>query len=169
MVEAIVAMSVIIVGLLGAFTLSSISVGLNRVVSDRYVAVNLANEGIELVKNLIDKNITTGDHVDWNAGFPVDGDYEADYDDNFSKSYNDIDFLCFDKNNGHYYYNSECTPSNSTTFKRKITIKSVSSDHVMVVSRVDWISRGSNFDFEVQGDFYNLKSFKKSVINSIGL
>ena len=54
MVEAMVAMSVIVIGLLGVFALSSNSISLNRVAADRYIAVNLANEGIELVKNLIE-------------------------------------------------------------------------------------------------------------------
>lgn len=182
-IETIVALSIVVIGLLAVFALTSSSIGLNRVAADRYVAVNLANEGIELVKNLIDKNITDVANPAWNnlSGFQGNGDYEIDYDDGSLKKLDgDARFLSFG-NSRYYYCDSDCEANKKleTTFSRKIIITKIETgtdeygakeyDHVKVVSRVDWTSRKSKFDFEVQDDFYNLKGFKKGVIHSIGL
>ena len=55
MVEAIIALSLINISLLGVFVLLSNSIGTNREVADKYVAINLASEGIEIVKNIVDR------------------------------------------------------------------------------------------------------------------
>ena len=62
LVESVVAMTIVVVGLLGIFSLLSQSLSLNRVVGDRYVGTYLAAEGIEVVKNIIDNN--AGRYVD---------------------------------------------------------------------------------------------------------
>src|SRR4030042_2492611 len=51
LIEALVAVSLMMVGMLGVFGVLSQSLGLNRVAADQYIAVNLASEGIELIKN----------------------------------------------------------------------------------------------------------------------
>ena len=79
LVEAMVAMSVLLVGVLGIFSLMSQSIKLTRTLNDQYVATYLAAEGIEIVKNLLDSNILT-DPGAWNAnGFSIDACYELDY------------------------------------------------------------------------------------------
>ncbi|MBU4348665.1 hypothetical protein KJ671_04160 [Patescibacteria group bacterium] len=168
MIEAIVALSIITIGIMGVFTLTSRSISLNRVTADRYVAVNLANEGIELVKNLIDRNIMTLDSEEetmaWNniPGFDADiSEYEIDYDDTELSSV-DGDSLCFSLS-GYYRYESNCEEKNKTNFKRIITITNKSSDHIEVVSKVFWTSRGGTYDFSVKDDFYNLQAFKYNV------
>ena len=133
MVEAMVALSVIIVGVLGVFTLTSRSLSLNKVDADKYVAVNLANEGVELVKNLLDKNIMD-DTEPWNY-LPCDGSgsacppdsnprlYEMGYDDSYVTplaSESAARPLFFSaKGNGYYRYDQQ-TGDAPTNFKRKI-------------------------------------------------
>ena len=48
LIEAMVAISIVTVGLLGIFSVLSRSLSLNRTVADNYVAANLAAEGIEI-------------------------------------------------------------------------------------------------------------------------
>src|SRR3989344_7063024 len=76
LVEAMVALGVITVGLLGMLELLSNSLSLNRVAADQYTGTYIASEGIEIIKNLIDKNVIAG--APWNTGFS-NGFYEADY------------------------------------------------------------------------------------------
>jgi len=78
-VEAMIAISVMVIGLLGIFSLTSQSLGLYRVAYEQYVAVNLAAEGIEVVKNMIDTNVIAGS-VQWNEGLAIDGDFGIQYD-----------------------------------------------------------------------------------------
>ena len=56
LIEAIIAITIAVVGLLGIFSLLSRSLSLNRVVADRFVASYLVAESIEIVKNLVDNN-----------------------------------------------------------------------------------------------------------------
>lgn len=173
MVEAMVALSVIVVALLSVFTLTTQSLGLNRVAADRYVAVNLANEGIELVKNLIDKNVMGYESkVLWNKDVDEDGIFEIDYndpgltpltlnDENFAK--NNARQLYFSKGAGGFY-RYEDDPNLSigvnTDFKRIIKIKIIKPYHIHVISKVFWISRGASYEFSVEDDFYDLQLFK---------
>lgn len=79
LIEAMVAMSVLMVGVLGIFALMSQSIRLTRMINDQYVATYLAAEGIEIVKNLLDSNVLT-DPGAWNAhGFSSDACYAIDY------------------------------------------------------------------------------------------
>lgn len=79
LVEAMVSMSVLMVGVLGIFALMSQSIKLTRMINDQYVATYLAAEGIEVVKNMIDSNVLT-DVGAWNAnGFDASACYELDY------------------------------------------------------------------------------------------
>ena len=82
-VEAMVALGVLVVGFLGLLTLLANSLGLTRVVSDTYVANYLALEGVEIVKNVVDANIAHGQNLNedcaWNAGFEGEASYEADW------------------------------------------------------------------------------------------
>jgi len=153
MVEAMVALSVITIAVMGMFTLTSRSISLNRVTADRYVAVNLANEGVELVKNLIDRNIMIDGP--WNdiLGFNGTGSYEIDYNDlSLSEINGDENYLYFNPDSSGYY-----------RFKRIITITNNSPEHIEVISKVYWTSRGGIYDFSVKDDFYDLKSFKFNV------
>ncbi len=164
MIEAMVALSVITVGILGVFTLTSSSIGFNRVAADRYVAVNLANEGMELTKNLIDKNIMD-DIAPWNRlpGFSGSGNYEIDYNDSALVPLNSTGrFLFFSKDgSGYYRYQQPEFPNDKKTeFRRIISIENINNNHIKVISKVYWSSRGSSYDFGVEDHFYNLKIFK---------
>jgi len=80
LIEAMVAMSVATVGLLGAFTLLSFSLRLNRDVNDKFIAVSLATEGLEIVKNLLRHNAITTNP--WNAGnCLLEGSHEMDWNE----------------------------------------------------------------------------------------
>lgn len=147
--EALVALTVILVGMLGVFALISQSLGLTRVVADRYVASNLAAEGVEIVKNIIDTNYLR--NQPWNTGL-APGDYEVDYQDS-SLGPNLNRNLNFDSNTGLYSYRA----GQPSRFQREIKI-SWSSDgqQVQVNSIVRWITRGGgNFDVNVEDHFFN--------------
>ena len=55
LIEMLVAMSIIVVALLGILALINRSLGLNRVTAEHYTATYLASEGIELVRNLFER------------------------------------------------------------------------------------------------------------------
>jgi len=162
MVEALVAISIILVGILGVFTLTSSSISINRIDADRYVAINLAKEGIELVKNLLDKNII--DELPWNnlPGFSMDGDYKIDYDDTLLSGWTLSSLLFFSKDSGGYRYPE--IGDEETNFNRKITIDNVDDKHIKVTSTVYWASKNIDYEFSAVNYFYDLAEFKWNLL-----
>jgi hypothetical protein len=150
LVEAMVAIGLVVIGLLGVFALLSQSLGLRRVVSERYIATYLAAEGVELVKNIIDTNYIQG--IVWNQGIDS-GDYLIDYDGGLQPTIAPASPLLYNESTGIYSYNS----GNPTRFKRLINI-TLSSDgeNITVNSIVDWQTRGGGeFSVNLEDHFYN--------------
>lgn len=150
LVESIIAISVITIGVVAMLSLISRSLSLNRVVTDRYVAANLAAEGIELTKNLISHNLLTGEA--WNKGFSTSqGEYEIDYRGVALQPWSDR-FLKFDGTTYQY------ADGNLTTYKRRIVVEPIGSpiDEMRVNAIVSWTSRGNaNFSVNLEDHFFN--------------
>ncbi len=143
LIEAMIAVGVTTVGLLGVFSLLSQSMGLNKVAADQYVGAYLAAEGIEVVKNIIDTNAYQGGAA-WNTGVS-DGTYAVQYDTKGPLSSSAVDVpLKFDPVTSTYNYNV----GTDTNFKRAIKITSLRFDsfgrpsELEVDSTVTWNSRG---------------------------
>jgi len=153
LVEAIISISILIVGLLGIFVVISQSLGLYRIAYEQYIASNLAAEGIEVVKNMIDSNSIDGT-VPWNQGLATDGDYGVQYDSRALDGTITNKNILYNENTGLYNYDTG-TPTN---FKRVITTKNISVDEIQVNSVVSWKSRGG-FDYVVnlEDRFFNWK------------
>jgi len=157
-IEVMVAIFIITAGMLGAFSLIQRTIFFTVTNSSRITAAYLAQEGIEIVRNIRDSN--------WlEAGVPWDdlldaGDYEVDYNDADLGPYHDRYLLRVDGVSvGFYSYDS----GSPTRFKRKITIGkedlSVSSggiyDKMTVSVLVEWQERGTLRQIIVQENLYN--------------
>lgn len=148
LIESWVAISILVVGFLGIFTLLSRSLSLNNVVSSQYIASNLAAEGIEVVKNLIDGNIIQ--YQSWNEGIAT-GSYEISFDSQ-SLEPNKKRFLLLDSSANTYNYQS----GQPTPYKREIIIANIGSDEIQVNSIVKWTTRGGgNFEVNLEDHFLN--------------
>jgi type II secretory pathway pseudopilin PulG len=92
LIEALVALTVLTIGFVGIVTLLAKSFQLNRITSEDTQATYLAEEGVELVKNLADHDVYAGiagggsGVTNWGASFPPAGSfcanncyYEIDY------------------------------------------------------------------------------------------
>lgn len=153
LIEAIIALTVLTFGMVGIFTLLSNSFGLNKTTTNQYVAVNLAAEGIEMVRNLIDINTMANEPVQtvpWNSGIS-DGSWEADYNDTGLTNYSGR-LLLFDPTSELYSYDLGA----GTIFRREIEIENVSLYQIRTISRVTWRDRGGvNFDVVLEDRFFN--------------
>ena len=156
MIEALVALSIILVGLLGIFALVSRSISLNAVASSQYVAANLAAEGIEVVKNVIDSNAMQAPpgSVAWNKNVSDNGEFQVDYLSKELVPYSG-DKLRFDEGTGLYGY-ADGAP---TTYVRKINIDQLGNpetNEIRVASAVNWTTRdGAAFKIELEDHFFN--------------
>lgn len=157
LVEAIVAASLLIIGLVSVAGLMARALSLNRVVSDQFIANYLTVEGIEVVKNLIEANILAGNA--WNSGIS-NGCYEVDYltfslNNTCNSSSESNQPLSFDSATGFYSYSS----GNQTPFLRSILIENSSDgNRIKVNSIVKWVGRGGiEFNIDLEDYFFNYR------------
>lgn len=152
-IESSVALTILIIGFLAIVTLLTHSLAANQNAVNRLIAAHLAEEGIEVVKNIIDtNNLTQGSG--WNT--PADGSYEATYDSNFLNPApadpNSLRFLYLNQNSGFYNYD----PSGvRTTFQRKIEIFNISQDEIKVKTTVIWTTRLLASTISAEDHFFN--------------
>ncbi len=132
LLEMIMAVFVIMVGIVGVYGVFSRLISQSSLNSSRLVAVYLAQEGVELVRNIRDGNWLEPGGTAWDAGL-ADGEYIIDYDDAYLKSFED-EVLNLDTNN-FYSYDLITKP---TKFKRKITITKMTVDELKVFVKVEW-------------------------------
>ncbi len=141
MIEAVVAITLITVGLVGIYSFISRSFSLNRVVADQYIGNYLAAEGIEVAKNLLSAESP-----------PANGDYELEYK---SASFNPVEIaldpLYF--KDGYYSYD---VGGDKTRFTRKISIEDF-TEMVKIISFVEWVGQGGGkFSVALEDHFYKL-------------
>lgn len=157
LIEVTVAIFLVTVGVGGTFALIQQSISSISISSSRLVASYLAQEGIEIVRNIRDTNWLeqrTAPTIPWNDGLPA-GDWAADYQTNdLTQSYAG-NFLNID-GNGFYSYSS----GETTNLKRKITITPQGSDILEISVKVEWSERGRNHDVEVINHLYNWDGYE---------
>ena len=112
-IEVLIAVAVITVGIMGILTIIHQTIAQMALSSSRLVATYLAQEGMEIVRNIRDTNWLDPTNPPWNDGLNP-GDWEADYNDSSLSSYG----ASLKINGGFYNYDT----GDPTRFKRKITI-----------------------------------------------
>jgi hypothetical protein len=158
LVESIVAISVVIIGFLGVLGLLSRSLGINKDVSQKFIATYLAAEGIEVVKSLIDKDFVDGSP--WNSCCS-NGTWEVAYDDTVLTAApvppNPPTSLLFDEADGSYNYLS----GEPSLFTRVVEISEFDrngdsrTDEIKVNSKVSWSRRGVDQEINLEDRFFD--------------
>jgi len=172
LMEAIVAIFLITTGIIGVLSLITQTVSSATLSKDRLTAAYLAQEGIEIIRNIRDTNwleqYTDPTNL-WDEGLTAcggacDGTIGNGCRVDYNHSYDPLDpydpdlplytgqVLNIDTTNGFYSY-SASTP---TKFKRKITI-TPSGDVLMVCARVEWQEKGVIRQITAQENLYNWK------------
>ncbi|MDE2144623.1 MAG: hypothetical protein KGJ01_01500 [Patescibacteria group bacterium] len=165
--EAIVAMGIFAIAIVGIIGIIARAVHEGRTVGDQFIAANLAAEGLEVTKNIIDSNVINKDA--WNAGI-APGSYQVSYlstslgqqlpvnAGSLSSEYNTpgLRDLLFSTSTHVYGYAS----GSPTTFKRFVAVSNVNNNpyQIRVISTVLWIttSRSGNVgSVTVATDFLN--------------
>jgi len=150
LLEVMVAIFVIMVGITGTLGIIQQGISYIQLCSSRLVANYLAQEGIEIVRNIRDTNWLerrTNSGITWSDGIPS-GNWEADYKtQNLTRSYAGT-YLNID-NSGFYSYSS----GSPTKFKRKISIAK-DTDILKISVQVEWRERGKDYQVTVQENLY---------------
>jgi len=161
-VEALLATFVITVGVVGVLAVVNQTTAFTQVTSSRLTAIYLAQEGIEIVKNIRDTNFLKVHkgllaEDQWVQGLTgCEGGCEADYTDS-TLSAGDRYFKI---EGGFYKYSVSGT---ETSFKRKITVFDLVDltdppddiiDQMKVLVEVSWEERGRTHQVAAQENVY---------------
>ena len=149
LMEVLVAIFLITVGVLGAMAVVNQTTTFIQVTSSRLVAAYLAQEGIEIVRNIRESNflkIHKEGEGNWDDGLTgCQAGCEADYNDTALISADR--YLKIDA--GFYNYDS----GENTPFKRKIII-TPDTDILKVSVEVSWQERGRSHQVTAQENLY---------------
>lgn len=152
LLETIVSVSILAAIAVGSLTLVSKSMQSVSISQNRLIASYLAQEGIELARNIRDGNWKDNNYpvsVNWDDGMPNCNNCEMDYTMNALADAGDP-FLKLDSNN-FYNYSS----GTNTIFKRRISVSSVSSRQKQVTSKIVWKYRRKDYNLAVKAFLYN--------------
>ncbi len=155
LIEVLIAIFVLIMALLGVSILLIRTMGMVEIINSKLIAANLAQEGVELVRNIRDNNILSSRA--WNAGLSS-GYYVIDYNDSsLSPCSAGTGGTCkrklnFDNSTNLYSYD---IGGGHSKYSRYISIDQISSNHIRVVSIVEWKIKNINFDYKAEDHLYN--------------
>lgn len=152
LVEVLVTLSILIVGIISGFILVTKALYDVTIIQDRLTASFLAQEGLEFVRQIRDTNYLKtlgGTSTDWDDNLKTDGDYLISANINTKTvtlplpPWQDKS-LYYHSSSGVYNYDNsgDATP---TVFKRKISIKHLSTDEIQVQAIMDWQSKNIKF------------------------
>ena len=148
LIELLIAISVISVGIAGALVSIQQSIPALDYANSRFAASLLAQEGVEIIKNIRDTNLLHD--IAWNDSLSIDGDYEVEYTIPHISIYTDSYLV----KNEHSFYNY--TSGDNTKFKRKIQITNISSDRIELEIIVYWRKKGGGeHEFILKQHIYN--------------
>jgi len=149
LLEIIIAMGIIISVLTSSLVLVTLSINSTKTTRSKIIAINLSQEGLEIVRNIRDNNWLNYRRtaLNWRDGL-APGDYRVQYNSSALLTFS-VTPLRID--NGFYQYDN----GNSTLFYRKITIEHIGNNQIRVISEVTWSERGRSNVISAETRLYN--------------
>jgi len=157
--EIIVVIFIVSLSLVGILALATYNIKISNFNKNELIASQLAQEGLELVRNQRDKNWLDGN--DWKLGAGAgsnsdiyqDGTYAIDYRNGIINvdSINSSGAVLKINSEGFY----EHVTGTNTVFSRVITITDNTEDHMEVESNVQWNDRGRIYNYTVNTVLYD--------------
>ncbi len=134
--ELLITIFVFTVGILGIYLVVQNSYATINYARNRLIAIYLAQEGIEIVRNIRDTNWL--EEANWDEGLPQGTNFGVQYNRNFLlANYGNIPLKI--DNNGFYNYDTGQT----TEFKRKINITKLDDHTLNITVEVEWSDKFS--------------------------
>lgn len=147
LLEVFVSLTILTLAVLGLFILARQTVSFLPLSEQRLIASYLAQEGVEIVRNLRDVNRLRG--VNWDLGLTAcSAGCEADYSSASLVAWTGR----YLRNSGTFYGYSGAT---LTSYQRKISLTPNGSNILMVNVEIFWSERGRSHTLSVREDLYN--------------
>ena len=171
-VETLVAISILTLSILGAFTAVQGSLQKSYYAKDQATAFYLIQEAVEYIRNIRDNNgmaniaaITTGGSVNWLKGIATAGDacifgnwcyIDSPLDSKTACSPNtfaNCPFIKQDSTTGLFGY----TNGTATKFKRAVQLTPINANEIVITVQVDWTSGVFSKSIQVKQSLFNVR------------
>jgi len=158
--EVIIAIFVTIIGIIGAMSLITYSISNVAIGKSQIIAASLAQEGMEVVRNIRDTNWIEGE--DWDDGL-ING--SVDCSSGCRVQYDSLSLMSLSGNpvlqidsNGFYQYST----GTNTRFSREIIIiddpdDDSDTEDIKVISKVTWKERDRDYEIKAENRLYDWK------------
>lgn len=152
LIETIVSLGILVLGIVSALGLMTSSITYSRVAEQSIVVVNLAREGIEMIRTLRDLNgfdsLTAGQII--TSINYVSGDLELLAADSATiENCSNCQLYLYE---GRYLHNA---PGTATDFRRLIIISDVNEHEKNIVAKVYWTERGRSHNYILETNLDN--------------
>lgn len=161
LVEALIAISILIIGILSGFILVTRALYNVSVIQDRLTASFLAQEGIELVRNIRDTNyikILNNQTVNWRDNLQ-DGCYIIESNVMNQENIKLKEINCGNapnlKYNDSFNIYTYSDLGNPTPFYREIKIETINNNEIRVISFIKWTTKNIKFDLTIEDHLFN--------------
>jgi len=150
LMEIIISVAIITTVIVASISLISSSVSAIRSNQNKIIAVHLAQEGIEIVKNIRDTNwiLFKRGELNWRDGLD-EGDYMVQYNETQLSVFDDVP-LKINQDNIYQYDNGS-----NTFFHRKISITHIANEQIKIIAKITWQEKGKNKSIELEDRLYN--------------
>jgi len=149
----IIAIFIAITGLIAILSLANYSLSAASNSKMKLIASGLAQEGIEVVRNIRESQSDWNEWYDGivNCNYPVQCNYQVQYNSLALVSYSDTPLKI--DSNGLYQYDS----GNDSPFYRKISLSKISDNEVKVVVEIKWQEKGKLHSLIAEDRLWNWK------------
>lgn len=149
-IGVVIAMQILVIGILAIISLASSAMMLAKTESNKIIAMGLAQEGMEIVRNIRDGNFLTG--ANWKASLDDGASYEVRYDVPALYSLASS-VIKYDDTN---FYST--ISLNDTRFSRIIDMASGNDDGGEFINpkcTVSWSDSGKNYSVVLESKLYD--------------
>jgi Tfp pilus assembly protein PilV len=159
LIEIIIILFVASVGIMASLSLAIRSSYFQNVRKDVITVTFLANEGLDLMKNIRDTNIIMGRaYDDWDGAGSVGVSqnlYKVDYYSLIATSTASIDTSVLQQNASGFYLHD--SGEEDSIFKRMITTTAETTASTSVEVHIQWENRGNTYDYNLETILYDLQ------------
>lgn len=157
MVELIITIAILSFGVLAVYEVFYPIITYTHAINLKFTATNLAQEGLEVARNMRDNNFIAG--TAWSGGLlDCQAGCQLDYTTDASVQADASTLVAYDPNtflrvndDGLHGYGS----GNATPFTREIVVSQVSTDILKVTANVYWSHNSQPYSFSVDQYLYN--------------
>jgi len=159
LVEIVVILFIISLGLVGILSLIIQNIQSQSYNKNNFIAYQLAQEGVELIRQVRDSNWKNGVNFGTNL-VPLSGfvaEYYMDYRDTMphDASSNPTLLTILKQDSAGFYFHGATSAATTTPFSRLIRVTDLSENNFRVNSLVSWQDHNRNYSYDLETFLYD--------------